>query len=276
MDKPEHKIVTNKGEVLAVYDDHVTYPQLDEEYEPDLSSKALPSPPVANVNLDVPFVHQLWDTPNWFNGRWACGPTSTVMVTAFYGLLEPVTVQVSKPYPHTSQFSWYVCNDFTHEGRRFNTRAALPKKGEAEGFYGTAMGYVRAAGGWVAVAGSADKNGSRGILPILLTFLEPLGKSATVRAIDTMSARHSEEIIKNSLDKGNPVIISTRPKLNPTIDGHIIVIKGYYYDPKLDLYGWIVNDPYGFKSSGDIDLDGSDVVYLWSEMRPKYFYLIRG
>ena len=275
MDQPEHKITTKKGEVLAVYDDHVTYPHIDEDFELDLTIKALPSPPVAEVNLEVPFIHQLWDTPNWFNGRWACGPTSTAMVLAFYGLLEPVRVQVAKPYPHTSEYGWYVCNDFTHEGRRFNSRANLPKKGEAEGLYGTALAYVREAGGWVAVAGNESKDASRGILPILLTFLEPLGKTATVRTIDA-SSRRSEEMIKASLDKGNPVIISTRPTLNPSISGHIIVIRGYYYDAKLDLYGWIVNDPYGFKSAGDIDLDGSNVVYLWSEMRPKYFYLISG
>ncbi|NOK62511.1 MAG: hypothetical protein GFH27_549293n245 [Chloroflexi bacterium AL-W] len=34
----------------------------------------------------VPYIHQLWSTPEWFNGSWACGPTSSVMAVAHYRL----------------------------------------------------------------------------------------------------------------------------------------------------------------------------------------------
>jgi hypothetical protein len=261
-----HTTVNEQGDTLTYLDDEILYPPaIDKENPPDVTVKSLPAPPVSDVNLDVPFIHQLWDTPNWFNGHWACGPTSAAMVVAYYGLLEPIPITVKSPFPHTTQYGWYVANDFTHNSYRFDRIAQTPN-GPAQGLYGTAVSKV-AKLGWVAIAeGQTAKGLHIGMLPLLRTFLEPIGNRVR-------STTPDEKIVKESLDNGHPVIISGQPF---GLAGHLMVIRGYYYDPKLDLYGWIMNDPYGYRSDGSSDFDGGNVVYLWREIKPKYMYVISG
>jgi hypothetical protein len=254
------------GDQVTTFDDEVLYPpHVDKAYASDVTIKSLPAPPVQDVNLNVPFIHQLWDTPDWFDGNWACGPTAAAMVIAYYGLLEPIPVRAQWPFPHTTQFGWYVANAFTHNQYRFSRIAQTPR-GPARGLYGTAVARVRSLG-WVAIVEGQTAKGVRiGMLPLLRTFLEPLGNSVEFTAPD-------EQVVKQSLDAGHPVLISGRPF---GLTGHIMVVRGYYFDPKLNLYGWIVNDPYGYRSDGSSALDGGNVVYLWREIRPKYMYIISG
>jgi hypothetical protein len=87
----------------------------------------------AVVNYDVPYVHQKWDTPEWWDsfnptrwgGEWACGPTSAVMALAYFHQLAPHPITVDKPpywYDHHSDYGWYVptdecdpdCDGYTH------------------------------------------------------------------------------------------------------------------------------------------------------------------
>jgi|GEM_PF-3790388 len=48
----------------------------------------------AVVELPVPYVHQVHDAPQWFDGGWSCGPTSMVMVLAYFGRLAQNTIWV--------------------------------------------------------------------------------------------------------------------------------------------------------------------------------------
>jgi hypothetical protein len=255
-----------QGDTVTFLDEEVVYPPaVDKDNPPDLTSRSLPSPPVADVNLEVPFIHQMWDTPDWFDGRWACGPTSAAMVVTYYKQLDPVPLKVKSPFPHTTQYGWYVANDFTHNNYRFNRLAQTPR-GPAQGFYGTAVSNVPQLG-WVSIAeGQTAKGLKIGIVPLLRTFLEPLGNSVRV-------ADPNEQVVKESLDNGHPVLVSGRPF---GLAGHIMVIRGYYYDARLKLFGWIMNDPYGYRSDGTSDFDGGNVVYLWSEIKAKYMYVISG
>jgi len=61
------------------------------------------------VNLPVPYIHQYYDTPlDEFNGKAACGATSTVMVLAYYGKLKAWPCECSAPYEHISLYGNYV------------------------------------------------------------------------------------------------------------------------------------------------------------------------
>lgn len=273
MGEPEQEKIAEMDEDesarFRAMEEGLTYPPPVTEAEEEefaAGSRSLREPPVSDVNLDVPYIHQLWDTPNNFNGEYACGATSTAMVLAYYGFLEPKPITAAKPYVHQSDYGWYVSNAFTHNGHNFNRSAGTPS-GNAMGIYGTALDHV-AGMGWVAIPGS--KGGSKGIVPVLETFMKPVGN--TVEVI----WKPTEQDIKASLDEGHPVIISGRV-FNW---GHLIVIRGYYYDPNLDLYGWIVNDPYGYRVGRDYD--GDNVVYLWREiykpngLNTKYMFRIRG
>lgn len=248
----------------VVPDDEVVYPPPmgADEVEYDPGSRSLPAPPVADVNLEVPFIHQLWDTSAWFNGHWACGPTSCTMILAYYGLLEPRPMEIRVPFPHTHDYGWYLANDFTVDGRRFDSAARTPD-GWARGMYGSVVDDAPGVG-WCAVASS--RGNTRGVVPTMSAFLTPHDNRITL-------LEPSETRAKEALDAGHPLIVSGAPF---GLRGHLMVIRGYYYDPRTDLHGWIVNDPYGYRSDGSRDYDGENVVYLWREIKPKYMYAISG
>lgn len=248
-----------EGEIILL-DTEVTYPATMPD--PTQATRSLPEPPASDVNLNIPFVHQLWDTSDWFNGHWACGPTSCSMVLAYYGLLDPKPMSVSTPFSHTNDYGWYLANPFSAHGRTFDS-SANTSDGRGQGLYGSVVDNV-AGIGWCAVASS--RGGQRGVLPTMTAFLKTRGNSIT-------SVGPSEAVAKASLDAGHPVIVSGRPF---GLNGHLMVIRGYYYDARSQLYGWIMNDPYGYRSDGTRDYDGTNVVYLWSEIKPKYMYVISG
>ena len=242
----------------VVYPEPIGEEELQEIIEIEENSRSLPEPPRADVNLEVPFVHQLWDTPDWYNGHWGCGPTSATMVLAYYGLLQAKPMMVSWPFRHESEYGWYLGNDFSANGRKFNISAKTPD-GWAKGFYGTAVANVTNIG-WCAVA----QMGRRGMVPLMNTFLTTINKR--VRSIQP-----SERVAKATIDKGNPVIVSGRPF---TLNGHLMVIRGYYYDRRRRATAWIMNDPYGYRSTGHRQYDGGNIVYWWDEIEPKYMYVI--
>jgi len=37
---------------------------------------------------NVPYIHQVYDTPNTFNGHWACNASSALMAITYYGILS--------------------------------------------------------------------------------------------------------------------------------------------------------------------------------------------
>jgi len=57
-------------------------PFLQSAMEPDnISNKKSKS--VIMVQGDVPYVHQVYDTPDWHNGNWSCAPTTAIMTIAY-------------------------------------------------------------------------------------------------------------------------------------------------------------------------------------------------
>lgn len=242
------------------------YPPTPDESEAMASTRSLREPPRADINLNVPYIHQLWDTPDNFWGKYACGPTSTTMVLTYYGVLEPKPITVSKPQSHGSAYGWYLPNAFTHNNRTFDLWAGTPD-GTAQGIYGTIVDNVEGLG-WVAVTGQAG--GKKGVLPVMETFLKPVGNTVEVIWSPT------EEDVRASIDEGHPVVISGRV----FGWGHLIVVRGYYRDPDTKQYHWIVNDPHGYQVAGKYD--GANVVYQWNEIyhpdgkNSKYMFRVRG
>lgn len=97
------------------------------------------APPEAKVNLDVPVVHQLWDTSDDFDGHWACGPTSATMTLAYYGLIQPHPITVHQPWAHESPYGWYVSNECEIGGKVWSNRSRCPS-GSFAGVYGALVG----------------------------------------------------------------------------------------------------------------------------------------
>ncbi len=282
--------VQSKGEVMVkrktkkvkqglsaqeLYGSTVKYPSMPTRKQVEglakkATTRALATPPRADVNLNVPYIHQLWDTPDDFHGGWACGPTSALMVLAYYGLLEARPIQVFNPSLHTSLYGWYMNHAFTHNGKTFSEKANT-KTGSAAGLYGAIVD--RIGDGWGAHW--ANSRG-RGLKPVMDAFLPALGNK--VRIVEKpkqdgsrfLQRQIAEETMKACLESGHPLIVSGF--FNNKLD-HLIVVRGYFRDPNGELQ-WIVNDPYGFQT--DKSFDGNNVVYSFAEIRPKWLSVFSG
>ncbi|NWJ98362.1 MAG: C39 family peptidase [Chloroflexi bacterium] len=144
---------------------------------------------MADNPLNVPYIHQIRDTPTEFNGNWACGPTSVVMALAAYGALEP---------RNDGKYGWYVSNLYTNnKGITFNHAELDPWGHNAFGAYG-----------YCTLKGVCWGN-------LAAEFAIKHGIGAR-----SITASRSEAI--NQLQDGKPVVIGTTIKGF----GHVILLKG--------------------------------------------------
>ena len=60
------------------------------------------------VSLDVPYINQVYDTPDDFAGGGSCGPASMTMVLAFFHKIEPRPISISDAYPHVSAYGGLI------------------------------------------------------------------------------------------------------------------------------------------------------------------------
>ena len=68
-----------------------------------------PRPPASViVSLGVPYLSQVYDSPDDFDGGGSCGPTSLLMVLAYYQKIAPQPVFVSESYPHTTDYGKWI------------------------------------------------------------------------------------------------------------------------------------------------------------------------
>jgi hypothetical protein len=270
-------------------DDGRTAPHAEELFDGEIAYPPLPagnggrgrrrrsvrSPPRADEDLDVPYVHQLWDTPVGFNGHWACGPACAAMVLAHYGLLERRPLHLTRPTPHVNDYGWYVPSEFAYAGVTFAKTAATPD-GTAAGIYGTVVDRIGA--GWGAHFHSPD---GRGLGPLFAAFLPAVGN--TVRCVTGpkrggtifMERAAAEGVMKEAIDDGHPLIVSGRFGFRGRTYDHLIVVRGYHRDSATGSLHWVVNDPYGFETGGS-EHDGERVGYTFDEINPKWMCVFRG
>ena len=175
------------------------------------------------VNLDVPYIQQLKMVAPNFDGNWACGPASAVMIAGYYKKLAPRSDTYQGNF---TQFGWYVSNIFNSPatGYTFNRYENDPKRRPTPGAYGHTV------------------QGSLAYAWRLTDFFTRLGLRATFRA------NVSASLVKNYLSAGKPVLLSTTIKGF----GHIVVAKGFTNDGRI-----IVNDPYWGKPGA------GEIVYSW-------------
>lgn len=199
----------------------------------------------AQVNLPVPYVHQVNDIAANGDGNWACGPTSVVMALAYYGKLEPWQVVMqertgaapaappsNKP-PAGIDFAPYVTNVYTNNGRVYSATAPDPRGRMLAGLYGT-----------ISPTGLASWSAMRSVL-------EWHGLSSTQIAA-------TWDGVVGALKRGHPVLLGNML----TAEGHIVLVVGYTQDGNL-----IVNDPYGNRFlPGYGANNGERVVYPWKRM----------
>ncbi|MEM4307941.1 MAG: C39 family peptidase [Thermoplasmata archaeon] len=186
---------------------------------------------------NVPYIHQVYDTPDWFNGHWACGATSAMMAIAYYGILPYWDCNVSVPYPHVSHWGRYICEIYTYNGYTYNIGSADPSGNIGYGGYG-----------YITQNDWEDTKGH------MAEYFVKHGLGSSVDWSPTWAE------LKAEIDAGHPVVLLT----SLTTAGHYVLAVGYYSSQ----YSVIVNDPYGNKNQGYMNYNGAYVTYDW----PGYNY----
>jgi hypothetical protein len=205
----------------------------DREVESGAEDHGTPSPFGA---IAVPYMHQKYDTPDSFDGSWACGPTSIMMIVAAHQKLAPWPIKVSVPYEHESRYGRYISDIYTAYGTTFNRSFNDPKGRKAYGAYG-----------WMVRDGGTYYNE-------LIDFTKKHDL-----AVEARYSSFSLAALKEMLDKKALVIAGTKL----TSAGHVITITGYDGD-KL-----IANDPWGNANEADYGkkMNGEKVRYSWNQLK---------
>lgn len=87
-------------------------------------------------SINVPYLNQVYDTPDWHNGHWSCAPTTAMMAIAYYRRLPYWDCWCSTPYGHTSHFGNYICSVYHYRETTYDLVAQDAGGGNAWGGYG--------------------------------------------------------------------------------------------------------------------------------------------
>ncbi len=185
----------------------------------------------ANIILNIPYLHQLYDTKDAFNGSWACGPTSCMMAVQSYNMLPNWSSVCTWPYEHMSLFGRYISDVYTYNGITYDWMSLDPNNNPAYGAYG----YICPFGGAV------------------WANMEQFNNWHNLTSYMDVTPTWGEYLLE--IDNGYPVVISTQL----TTAGHIVLGKGYVENQ----HTMITNDPYGDKNLGYTNYYGSGAFYDW-------------
>jgi len=187
---------------------------------------------VESYSFDIPYLHQAYDTPDWFNGSSACGGTSAVMCLAYYGVINKWPVTVSYPSRHVSDYGRYVCEIYTNNGYTYNIGGEDPSGNIGYGAFGFII-----QNHWQDTKGYMSQYARQ----------HGLGSS-----VDWSPSRAK---LRNEADAQMPFVL-----LNDlTSAGHYISVIGY----EDDATSVIVNDPWGDKNVAYPSADGRRAKYDW-------------
>jgi len=193
------------------------------------------------VNLSIYYVHQVFDTGDSFDGRWACGPTATIMALSYFGVIKPHPINTSRPTRHLNDYGWYDSSIYTSStGYTFN-RAQNDASGHpAHGAYGHC---TDGGGAWAwRIQDYVTKHGLKNVF-----------YDAPISLVN----------IKNAINKRHPVVLSTML----TSAGHLILVRGL-----TDAGDLIVNDPWGNAKAAEYGKhrNGEGVIYPYSFVGAKW------
>lgn len=189
-----------------------------------------------SVYFEMPYTNQVYDTPDWYDGNWACGPTSSIMVIAYYGILPVWNVWCSPSGSspgHFSAYGNYVCDRYRFKTIDYVTSAKDPNEKDSWGGFGYMWG-----------SGSPYSR--------MVNYYISHGISAT-RADSSATFFN---LVTTEVTNGYPFTLCN----GLTTAGHIIVLNGIGVHPRT----FIANDPYGNKTSGKYpSMNGKGVQYDW-------------
>lgn len=181
----------------------------------------------------VPYMHQLYDSRDDFDGNWACNATSAIMTLAYYEVIPPWSCTASWPSSHTSPYCNYISEKYTFNGMTFDIGSESPDGVLEYGGYG----YI-VQGDWEDTKGH------------MAEYIGYHGVESSVDWSPTWSKLQAE------VQAGQPFVL-----LNSlTSSGHYIVTVGYLEGQYTAVY----NDPYGDKNEASYpNYNGEGARYDW-------------
>ncbi len=199
------------------------------------SADAPTPPPYTSAAVWVPYLHQLWDTPDDYDGSWSCGPSSCVQVLGTWSVLPNADITCSWPYSHTSTHGWYIPNAYSHNGYTYDTWGV------------GAGGYCQGAHGYIC----REYGGA--LWAYMVSFMQQHG-------VDSAQVGTDFSHVISQTDAGYPMYAS----VSVLGYGHIIAVRGYLLDGGSPIHSIVVNDPYGNAGTGDWgNYDGEGITYDW-------------
>ncbi|NOX90545.1 MAG: T9SS type A sorting domain-containing protein [Calditrichaeota bacterium] len=190
-----------------------------------------------SFSFEIPFVHQVFDPPAWFDGHWACGGTAAIMCIAYYDILPKIVRNVSKPMFHTTAYGDYIAEKYTYNGFTFDIWATDSKGVKGYGAYGFIV-----------------RNGDQAWADTKGFMAEYARKHGLFSYVDWKPTRQK---LMSEADAERPFTL-----LNSlTQAGHYISVIGY----EKQATTVIVNDPYGNKNKGNYGKNyaGKGAKYDW-------------
>ncbi len=181
--------------------------------------------------LDIPYINQRADVPDYFNGNWACGPTSAMMVLAYYKILPVWTIKCYYNGSHYSSYGRYISDTYRFRRSTYSNSYHDPDGRLAQGAYG----YM-----W--------SNGHSPHSTMVAYFINH-GLEASLKDSPPYSKALSE------VSAGRPFTVC----VDLTSAGHIVVA----HDIADQSHTFIFNDPYGDKNKGYWNYYGKNVKYDW-------------
>ncbi|NLX20687.1 MAG: hypothetical protein GXY55_03310, partial [Phycisphaerae bacterium] len=211
------------------------------------AQNATPTEPITTAQIvvsgSVPYIHQVYDTPDDFCGGWACNATAAMMAIGYYQILPHWDVTCSTPYSHVSHYGRYISQVYSHNGYTYNIGSADACGDAGYGGYG-----------YIVRNDWADTRG------YMRDYFIQHGLGSSVDWSPTFSKLRSE------IDAQHPFVFL----VNITSSGHYITAIGYFDNQ----YTVIFNDPYGNKNSGYMNYSGTRVCYDWPGYNNGYANLV--
>ena len=180
----------------------------------------------------VPYIHQAYDCPDGFNGKSACGATSSIMAMQFTNTLPAHKISCAHPQRHSSDYGWYISSTYTFNGHTFDIASNDPSGNVGHGGFG----YI-------------TQHHWENTKQHMAEFISAHGKTSTADFNMTF------DLAKPEIDASHPFVVLT----SLTKSGHYICCIGYS-KTKQSL---VFNDPWGDKNKAYPSTQGAGVVYDW-------------
>ena len=185
--------------------------------------------------MNVPYLHQVYDMPDWFWGYYACAPTTAAMLLAYYKILPEWETFCHSTNPgHISYWGRYVCERYFY--RETDYRYADSPNGHTAGQGG--YGYMWGTGG--------SPN----------SVMADYYKKHGLTVAQAWNTEWNWSAASNQIQSGNPFTLCVWL----TGSGHLVLGTGIVEGQ----HTVICNDPYGNKNTpGYPSYDGLGAVYDW-------------